>query len=100
MTSATHQTEMDYEEIKLESPQETRGEFDFDPQVVTVSIDDEDYLSQQQREIEGQLDTQGDEFEDESGAVIIPSSPRDVPKDGLAIGYDESSSIGMEMLPI
>jgi len=37
---------MDYEEIKLESSQGTMGEFEFDPQVVTVSIEDEDYLSQ------------------------------------------------------
>ena len=46
MTSAAHQADMDYEEIKLESSQGTTGEFEFDPQVVTLSIEDEDYLSQ------------------------------------------------------
>ena len=46
MTSATHHTEMDYEEVKLDSSQGTTGEFEFDPQVVTASIEDEDYLSQ------------------------------------------------------
>ena len=46
MTSAAHQADMDYEEIKLESSQGTTGEFEFDPQVFTVSIEDEDYLSQ------------------------------------------------------
>ena len=100
MTSATHHTEMDYEEVKLKSSQGTTGEFEFDPQVVTASIEDEDYLSQQQREIGDQLDTQGDEFEDESGAVIIPSSPRGAPKDGLGISVAEGSSIAMEMLPV
>ena len=46
MTSATHHTEMDNEEVKLKSSQGTTGEFEFDPQVVTASIEDEDYLSQ------------------------------------------------------
>ena len=99
-TSASHHADMDYEEIKLESSQGTTGEFEFDPQVVTASIEDEDYLSQQQREIGDQLDTQGDEFEDESGAVIIQSSSRDAPKDGLGISVPEGSSIAMEMLPL
>ncbi len=99
-TSATHHTNMEDEEYKLESSQGTTGEFEFDPQVVTASIEDDDYLSQQQREIGEQLDTQGDEFEDESGAVIIPSSPRGAPKDGLGISVSEGSSIAMEMLTI
>ena len=41
----------------------------------SATAEDEDYLSKQQREIGDQLDTQGDEFEDEAGIVIVPSSP-------------------------
>ena len=98
--SANHHED---EELKLESSQGgTTGEFEFDPQVVTAArIEDDDYLSQQQqREIGEQIDTQGDEFEDESGAVIIPRSPRGATKDDMGISVTEGSSIAMEMLPM